>query len=67
MEGGHTTLVDFVAEKPGLYLAECKSFCSLAHHGMLFNIKIVDNCKGRSKTAADGALKVRHPGHTYSI
>ena len=28
MEGGHTTLVEFVAEKPGLYLAECKSFCS---------------------------------------
>ena len=45
MEGGHTVLVDFVAEKPGLYLAECKSFCSLAHHGMLFNIKIVDNDK----------------------
>ena len=45
MEGGHTTLVEFIAEKPGLYLAECKSFCSLAHHGMLFNIKIVDNDK----------------------
>ena len=45
MEGGHTTLVDFVAEKPGLYLAECKSFCGMAHHGMLFNIRIVDNEK----------------------
>ena len=43
MEGGHTTLVEFVAEKPGLYLVECKSFCGLAHHGMFFNIKIVEN------------------------
>jgi hypothetical protein len=24
-------------------------------------------CKGRSKTAADGVVKVRHPRHTYSM
>jgi transposase InsO family protein len=28
---------------------------------------IYSRCKGRSKTAADGGLKVRHPRHTYSI
>jgi PAS domain S-box-containing protein len=37
--------------------------------GMFFTILygVLDTCKGRSKTAADGALKVRHPRHTYSI
>ena len=45
MEGGHTQLVEFLAEKPGRYLVQCKSFCGCPHHGMLFNIEIVDNEK----------------------
>lgn len=47
MEGGHTKIVDFRADKSGSYLVECKSFCCLAHHGVFFRIEILD--KGSEK------------------
>lgn len=42
MEGGHTAVAEFVAERPGSYLAECKAFCGCAHHGMFFKIVVRD-------------------------
>ena len=42
MEGGHTRVVDFVAEEPGTYFGECTSFCGYAHHGMFFDIEVSD-------------------------
>lgn len=43
MEGGHTKIVDFIAEKSGAYLFECKSFCGCTHHGIFFTLNIADD------------------------
>lgn len=42
MEGGHTKVVDFIADKPGSYLVECTSFCCVSHHGVFFKIEVLD-------------------------
>ncbi len=58
MEGGHTAVAEFVAERPGSYLAECKAFCGCAHHGMFFKIVVVDpQGKDRASPVASGSRK----------
>ncbi len=52
MEGGHTAVAEFVAERPGNYLAECKAFCGCAHHGMFFSIVVVDP-QGKDRASPD--------------
>ncbi|MGH2615156.1 MAG: cytochrome c oxidase subunit II [Thermomicrobiales bacterium] len=38
---GHHNLLQFVAERPGVYWGECAEFCGAAHAWMRFKVKVV--------------------------
>lgn len=40
IEGGHTEVATFTADRAGLYFFECRSLCGDAHHAMFFRIDV---------------------------